>query len=367
MDGLRGCLDLGRQPADAAPSRPNWVTAVQPPARWIWVATKLTGADSRRTEQPRQPPVPVSRQQPTDGVTIPQSFLSLTLETFYFDGNPGLSLPDDPELLAWLDDIGDLRAPTQDPAGDRGALVALYNATDGANWANNENWLSDEPLSTWYGVTVSDGRVTGLDLEGNQLTGSIPPALGNLSNLRWLYLDSNELTGQIPDALGNLAKLERLDLGSNGLTGPVPLSLGRLSNLTGLWLGGNELTGQIPDVLGNLSNLRWLHLDSNELTGQIPDALGNLAKLEWLDLGSNGRWVPETRTHEGGLTGTIPDVLGNLSNLTGLWLGGNELTGQIPDVLQLGQARMAKSLQQPTDGIHPTRARQPVQPQVAVS
>ena len=265
--------------------------------------------------------------------TIPQSFLSLTLETFYFDGNPGLSLPDDPELLAWLDDIGDLRAPTQDPAGDRGALVALYNATDGANWANNENWLSDEPLSTWYGVTVSDGRVTGLDLEGNQLTGSIPPALGNLSNLRWLYLDSNELTGQIPDALGNLAKLERLDLGSNGLTGPVPLSLGRLSNLTGLWLGGNELTGQIPDVLGNLSNLRWLHLDSNELTGQIPDALGNLAKLEWLDLGSNGRWVPETRTHEGGLTGTIPDVLGNLSNLTGLWLGGNELTGQSPDVL----------------------------------
>ena len=35
----------------------------------------------------------------------------------------------------------------QDLAGDRQALVALYNATDGANWANNENWLSEEPLT----------------------------------------------------------------------------------------------------------------------------------------------------------------------------------------------------------------------------
>ena len=72
--------------------------------------------------------------------------------------------------------------------GDKEALIALYNATDGPNWANNENWLSDEPLDAWHGVSVSDGRVTELDLEGNQLTGTIPSELGNLASLTRLHL-----------------------------------------------------------------------------------------------------------------------------------------------------------------------------------
>ena len=65
---------------------------------------------------------------------------------------------------------------------DRAALVALYNATAGRNWVNNENWLTDAPLSEWYGVHVSGaGRVQGLQLMDNNLVGPIPVELGNLS------------------------------------------------------------------------------------------------------------------------------------------------------------------------------------------
>ena len=54
-----------------------------------------------------------------------------------------------------------------DSATDRSALVALYNATDGANWVNNTNWLSSEPIGEWFGVTTNeDGRVTRLNLWG---------------------------------------------------------------------------------------------------------------------------------------------------------------------------------------------------------
>ena len=61
---------------------------------------------------------------------------------------------------------------------DRAALVALYNATNGPNWTNNDNWLADVPLEEWYGVvTGSDGRVTRLSLWENNLTGPIPPEL----------------------------------------------------------------------------------------------------------------------------------------------------------------------------------------------
>ena len=143
----------------------------------------------------------------------------------------------------------------QDTAGDKEALIALYNATDGENWANNENWLSDEPLDAWHGVSVSDGRVTELDLFDNQLTGTVPPELGNLSSLTELLLDNNQLTGSIPAALGNLARLGVLGLSGNQLTGAIPAELGNLSSLWDLDLSRNQLTAPIPPELAKLSDL----------------------------------------------------------------------------------------------------------------
>ena len=204
-----------------------------------------------------------------------------------------------------------------DAATDRAALVALYNATDGANWRNN--WLSNAPIGEWHGVTTnSDGWVTHLDLQYNRLTGGIPAELGSLTNLKWLYLNNNQLTGGIPAELGSLTNLERLDLSSNRLSGEIPAELGSLTNLVRLWLGGNQLTGEIPEELGNLSNLVYLYLHLNQLSGEIPEELGNLTNLEYLDLSNNQ------------LTGEIPSALADLSNLEALFLSGNQLTGCIP-------------------------------------
>ena len=209
--------------------------------------------------------------------------------------------------------------PPGSVASDRAALVALYNATDGDNWANNIGWLTDAPIGRWHGVTTdNNGRVTSLFLDSNQLTGAIPAELGNLSNLAGLDLVGNQLTGAIPAELGSLANLGRLDLEANQLTGAIPAELGNLSNLRVLFLGLNQLTGAIPAELGNLSNLERLYLYNNELTGAIPAKLGNLSNLETLLLSGNQ------------LTGTIPAELGNLSNLRVLFLGLNQLTGAIP-------------------------------------
>ena len=115
--------------------------------------------------------------------------------------------------------------PVADTA-DREVLVALYNGTDGANWANNSNWLSERPLGDWHGVTTDgNGRVTGLSLYGHGLSGPIPPELGNLSKLRTLSLFGNQLSGTIPAELGNLSKLELLYLTDNQLSGCIPDSL----------------------------------------------------------------------------------------------------------------------------------------------
>lgn len=153
-----------------------------------------------------------------------------------------------------------------DSAGDRAALVALYDAAGGDGWLDRTNWLSDEPLDTWYGVETDGGRVVYLDLcgpGGNNLRGSIPPALGNLTALEELRLSNNFLTGPIPSELGRLTELEVLRLSNNALSGPVPSELGALANLVELRLHQNRLTGDLPSSLRQLTDLKRLRIEDN--------------------------------------------------------------------------------------------------------
>ena len=223
--------------------------------------------------------------------------------------------------------------PDGSVSGDRKALVALYNATDGQNWVNSENWLSDRPLGEWYGVdTDESGRVVRLVLAGHLdsevrahvpfgLSGTLPPELGLLAELEELDLRTNGLTGSIPPELGGLANLKALSLARNRLTRLIPPELGGLENLERLDVRANILIGPIPSELGGLTNLRVLELRENELTGPIPPELSNLASLQELGLGWNR------------LTGPIPPWLGGLTNLRVLELRENELTGPIPPEL----------------------------------
>ena len=239
--------------------------------------------------------------------------------------------------------------------GDRAALVALYNATDGANWSNNTNWLSTQPLQDWYGITTTPtDRVTQINLRDNELMGQIPSELAQLSRLQNLWLDRNQLTGPIPPELGQLSNLEGINLDDNGLTGPIPPELGGLSELVSLRLEQNQLTGPIPPELGDLSALRLLYLYENSLTGTIPEELGDLSALRFLSLYENsltGTIPPELgdlsaleslRLYENSLTGTIPPELGQLSSLRFLWLWDNQLMGPIPQ--ELGQLGNLESL-----------------------
>ena len=145
----------------------------------------------------------------------------------------------------------------QEPGGtvemDRAALLALYEATDGLNWTDSSNWGSAAPLADWHGVgTDGHGRVTGLTLERNNLTGALPAALGHLDGLTVLALGGNRLMGPVPAALGALAKLAILILGDNGLTGPIPAVLGDLTGLRVARFAGNAVSGCVPHGLRDL-------------------------------------------------------------------------------------------------------------------
>ena len=216
---------------------------------------------------------------------------------------------------------------------DREVLEAFYDATGGPDWFISTNWLSDEPLSAWYGVTTNEeGRVVRLVLRSNNLSGSIPREVGRLTRLENLQVLRNRLSGPIPLELAHLTGLRRLNLFSNQLSGPIPRELGQLTNLELLHLDDNQLTGPIPPELGQLTALStMLGLSQNQLTGPIPPELGRLTNLERLQLSANQ------------LSGPIPPELGQLTNLVFLTLAFNQLTGPIPP--ELGQLTRLTSLQ----------------------
>lgn len=226
---------------------------------------------------------------------------------------------------------------------ERSALIALYDSTDGANWINNTNWGSTEPVSSWYGITVIDDQVEIIQLNNNSLNGTIPSEIGDLIHLTNLQMVSNELSGSIPVEIGNLTSLTHLNLSLNELSGSIPDEIGNLSSLFYLRFTSNLLEDSIPSVIWNLTNLNFLSFASNNLVGTIPIEVSNLTNLSTLSLNSNQLNGPipseigaltnltSLRLNINSFEDTLPSELGNLTNLVSLNISYNQFTGNIPN------------------------------------
>jgi Leucine-rich repeat (LRR) protein len=221
--------------------------------------------------------------------------------------------------------------------------------------------------------------LTNLELLGlYDVSGTIPPEIGHLINLRRLVLGYH-LNGEIPSTIGNLTKLHVLSLARNQLgcyeydydcepgfdnsitdccithcdetdecSGAIPSTIGNMTNL-GVWqvpwydpamsgpggmgmdewwaldLRSNCLSGLLPPGLGNLIEIPQVNLGGNRITGPIPVEIANMIGLVVMNLSFNE------------LSCEVPPELGDLPNMSGIEssfnLGNNNLTGQIPEEL----------------------------------
>ncbi|ASB48180.1 leucine-rich repeat domain-containing protein [Alkalitalea saponilacus] len=220
------------------------------------------------------------------------------------------------------------------------ALVAIHNSLNGQT-----GWDLSKPVVKWHGVNVMNERVMRVQIGsfGSNISGTIPPQIGQLTELRSLILNADindipeeigllsELTylrlngninGTLPASITNLNKLQGLSIqrGQGNLTWQIPSDIDRMSSLTELYLP-DIAVGTLPESFGQLSQLRTAYLYQGALTGQIPSSIGNLGNLENIQLARNQ------------LTGTIPTSIGNLTNLVYLDLSENELSGSLPEGL----------------------------------
>lgn len=239
---------------------------------------------------------------------------------------------------------------------DRTLLIELYKATNGDNWTNNSGWKTP-PLYTdgfampgtegsWFGVTLGgSNEVYQINLRYNNLTGSLPSAIGKFKGLQYLYLIGNSIEGTIPNSWGTSTNLQALYLSANKLTGNIPTSIGNLKNLLYLDLSNNQLTGGIPCSFQYLTVLRNLILEHNAMQATIPSWLGNTKSLRFIDLAYNKFYgsIPSTLgglynmvelyLDHNNLSNCIPSTFGNLSALKVLFLCNNKLSGSIPTTL----------------------------------
>ncbi|PPR84448.1 hypothetical protein GOBAR_AA36264 [Gossypium barbadense] len=218
----------------------------------------------------------------------------------------------------------------------------------------------------------------------NSLRGSIPPSLGNLSSLEKLGLTYNALifaifrnaiSGIVPIALFNLSNIRAFDIGTNKIQGTLHSDLEiNMPHVEFFSVGQNQISGQISISISNASNLNVLDFHDNMLDGNVPllEKLDNLfdlelginhfehgrkcdlnfictlvlsvnkTKLEYLSIvKNNGGEFPECISNfssnlrglamgENNILEKIPDGIGNLINLEVLVFSINQLSGPIP-------------------------------------
>jgi len=101
------------------------------------------------------------------------------------------------------------------------------------------------------------------------------PLLSVLFLIYWGCEDTTPTEVTLWGEVYSVEDTDTLNLESSGLTGSIPPGIGNLTNLTLLDLRNNQLTGSIPSEIGNLTNLTGLYLQDNQLSGIIPDEICN--------------------------------------------------------------------------------------------
>ncbi|PIN14811.1 Serine/threonine protein kinase [Handroanthus impetiginosus] len=208
-------------------------------------------------------------------------------------------------------------------------------------------WSSSTHFCDWRNVNCdsTSSFVTGIDLNAAAVSGTLPPELNQLSQLKSLAVQRNSLTGTLP-SFENMTSLEQIFLDNNDFTSipnnfllrltslqtfsisenmnldqwEIPSYLTESTNLVTFYASNASLNGIIPDIFGSFPNLQSLRLSYNNLTGSLP---GSFSGSDIQNL-----WLNNQRQ---GLSGTI-DVLSNMTQLYQVWVHDNTFSGGIPDL-----------------------------------
>ena len=180
---------------------------------------------------------------------------------------------------------------------EEAALTAFYNAAGGANWTNRTNWLTTSDYCSWFGVTCNKplalgGVVIGIELNNNNLTGTLSDQISCLKSLKTFYINENPgLSWTINgSALCDLSQsLQFFQANNSGLTGTLPTCLCGMNYMQYFYVDRNDITGELPACTAPtvMTYLREMHVRCTGITGTLPAWFNSLNFLEELLLECN--------------------------------------------------------------------------------
>jgi Leucine-rich repeat (LRR) protein len=220
-----------------------------------------------------------------------------------------------------------------------------------------------------------------LNFDHCRIAGTLPSTLGLVQPaLQTLYAEGNYLTGTLPPSLGNPVSLIAIKVTDNMLTGPIIRTLTHQHHLNSLQLQINFLSGTLDGVFNVTSqrDLQIVQVSSNQLTGTLPEEVFRLRELRTFDASDNcfhgalpgnlcvlRRLVtlvldglssatacqkkvfpglPDSYTLTQTVSGTVPQCLYALPSLETLHMAGNAFTGTIPENASASPALQELSL-----------------------
>ena len=222
------------------------------------------------------------------------------------------------------------------PDYERQVLYDIYNTMNGEYWIWHDEyyygkqWNFTYPYvnpceldNRWQGIYCtlinSSYNIIKINLTNNNLKGSLPYSISNLTYLNEIIFDYNDISGIIPYTIENLKKLTVISFVYNHMEGTLPCFLfNNLIILQMIAFRNNLLTGSICEITQNVkSNLRVIQLSSNYLTGYIPSSFCYLNNLMYLHMDENL------------LSGRLPISIQKLSKLEIFIVNDNMLSGKL--------------------------------------
>jgi len=280
-----------------------------------------------------------------EGATIkftiqPNTTADVRTAPFYIKAN-------DTEIYAKLT-VTQLSVAQELTIKDSLALVAIYNAADGANWKEDNVWDLTKPMDEWSFVTLNaERRVSALKITAKSTitkAWELPAAIGDLTELTDLRINGQMLTGTIPAEVYTLTKLTNLYFSNNSLSGTLSSDIYKLTELTNLYIDQNAgLGGELPVTMGFLTKLAYLNIAKTSIGGAIPSTMtGCSALLAFMAyetnltaIGDNWDQYPSLKIIQlygiPTLEGPLPASIGNAAKLTSIQMKNCNFTGNVPD------------------------------------
>ncbi|KNA12062.1 hypothetical protein SOVF_129280 [Spinacia oleracea] len=150
----------------------------------------------------------------------------------------------------------------KDPNGYLNVTWNFNNKTEGAICKFNG-------IECWH---PEESRVLNIKLADMGLEGEFPLGLEDCTSMTGLDLSGNNLNGSLPSNISKyIGYVTELDLSNNYFSGPIPENLANCSFLNGIHLDHNRFSGQIPLEFGSLTRIHSFTVANNNLSGQVPE------------------------------------------------------------------------------------------------